>query len=138
MLNFLKQIIAGTLDLQDINLGISMENSIGADIKATIKNLKSVNTKTGNTVTLQHPIVNLPMNIDRAVNYGYNSVPQYAPTIKSYPFTNAVSNLAAFVSNLPDVLEYKVDIKLNPLGNISGSKDFIYRDASIKINIVSV
>lgn len=133
--NFLKQLIGGTLDLQDIKLGISMENSIGADIRATIKSLKSVNTKTGNVVALQHPIINMPLNIDRAVNYGYNSTPQYAATTKNYPFTNAVTNLAAFVSNLPDMVEYKVDLKVNPLGNISGGKDFIYRDAAIKINI---
>lgn len=133
--NFLKQLIGGTLDLQDIKLGISMENSIGADIKATITNLKSINSSTGNTVALQHPIINMPLNIDRAVNHGYNSNPQYTPVTKNYPFTNAVTNLAAFVSNLPDMVEYNVDLKVNPLGNISGSKDFLYRDASIKINV---
>jgi hypothetical protein len=133
--NFLKQLIGGTLDLQDIKLGISMENSIGADIKATITNLKSINSSTGNTVALQHPIINMPLNIDRAVNNGYNSNPQYTPVTKNYPFTNAVTNLAAFVSNLPDMVEYNVDLKVNPLGNISGSKDFLYRDASIKINV---
>ncbi|UPT66582.1 MAG: hypothetical protein M0D57_19365 [Sphingobacteriales bacterium JAD_PAG50586_3] len=133
--DFLKQLVAGTLDIQDIKLGISMENSIGADIRATIKSLKSVNTQTGNEVTLQHPIINMPLNIDRAVNFGYNSTPQYAPVVKSYPFTNATTNLAAFVSNLPNRVEYKVDLKVNPLGNISGGKDFLYRDAAIKINV---
>lgn len=133
--NLLKQYVGGTLDLQDIKLGLSMENSIGADIKATIKSLKGVNSKTGNTVMLNHPIINMPLNIDRAVNYGYTNAPQYAPVVKNYPFTNATTNLAAFVSNLPDRIEYKVDLKVNPLGNVSGGKDFIYSDAAIKINM---
>lgn len=133
--DFLEQIVGGTLDLDDINLGISFENAIGADIRATIKSLKGINTNTGNSVTLQHPIINMPVNIDRAVNLGYNNSPQFAPVTKSYPFTNATSNLAAFVSNLPNQLEYKVDLKVNPLGNISGGYDFLYRDAGIKINL---
>lgn len=133
--DFLEQIVGGTINLDDISLGISFENAIGADIRATIKNLKGINTNTGNSVTLQHPIINLPVNIDRAVNLGYNNSPQFIPVTKSYPFTNATTNLAAFVSNLPNQLEYKVDLKVNPLGNISGGNDFLYRDAGIKINL---
>lgn len=135
---FLKNITGGTLDLQSINLGVTLENSIGADVRAVVKSVKGINTNTGNAVTLQHPFINSPMNVDRAINFGYNPAatqPTYAPSYKTLTFNNSNSNLAAFISNLPDMMEYKVDLTLNPLGNISGGKDFIYRDAGIKVNI---
>lgn len=135
-LNLLKNITGGTFDLEDIDLNITLENSIGADVRATIKKLKGINTKTGTAVSLNHPIVNTPLNVDRAVNMGYGTGPiPYLTTTKGYDFNPGNSNITQFISNLPDQYEYEVDLLLNPLGNISGGHDFIYRDAGIKINM---
>ena len=135
-LNLLKNIVAGTLDLEDINLNITFENSIGADVRATIVSLKGRNTTTGTTVALSHPIINSPVNIDRATNLGYGTQQNpYITTQKSFVFNPTNSNITQFISNLPDEYEYKVNLLLNPLGNISGGNDFIYRNAGIKINV---
>lgn len=135
-LNLIKKVVAGTLDIEDINLSITLENSIGADIRTTIKKLKGVNTKNGTAVSLTHPIINAPLNIDRATNLGYgSSATPYITTNKTYTFNPGNSNITQFISNLPDQYEYDVELLLNPLGNISGGNDFIYRDAGIKINL---
>ncbi len=38
------------------------------------------------------------------------------------------------LENLPDKLEYAFDVQINPLGNVSGSNDFIYAGNNIKVN----
>lgn len=133
--DFLKNIVAGSLTLEDINLVLTLDNSIGADMQVTIKDLKGINRNTGNVVSLQHQILNSPVNIDRAVNLGLYNSPQYESKKRVITFTSANSNLTTFLANLPDQIIYKTDIQVNPLGNISGGKDFLYKDANIDVSI---
>lgn len=124
-------IISGTIDLEDIDIGFGIENGIGADARFTINSLNSINTRTGNIVPLsQHPIIGSPINLNRAIdNNGNVTVSTY-----SVSFNPVNSNIKDFFENLPGKMSYNMDFEINPLGNVSGSNDFIYYDNLLKTN----
>jgi hypothetical protein len=124
-----RHIISGNLTLQDVNIGLSIENSIGADARITINNLTSINSRSGNKISLA-PITS-PININRAVDNTGN----VAATTYSVAFTPSNSNILSFVDNLPDKLVYKMNFETNPLENVSGNNDFIYYDKLINTNL---
>ena len=128
-----RHIISGNLNLQNVNIGLSIENSVGADARITINNLLSVNSRTGiaRSLTSTNSAIGSPININRAVDNNGN----VAASTYSVSFTPANSNILAFVDNLPDKLVYKMNFEINPLVNISGNNDFIYYDKLINTNL---
>ncbi len=122
------RIIDGTLQLEDIDINFSIENSIGADARITIDNLSSVNTRTGNTVPLSHSIIGSPINLNRAVDNNGN----VTSSLYEFSIKPSNSNIKSFVENLPDKMSYQMDFQINPLGNVSGSNDFVYYDKLLK------
>lgn len=125
----------GTIKLDSVTMKFDITNYIGADIQAYIDELLSVNNRTlfnlplNNSQLIQHPI-----NINRATESYFGS---YNPT----PFTYSLvldknnSNIKEVIENLPDKLRYDLRLKLNPLGNISGSSDFIYSDKLVDTRV---
>jgi hypothetical protein len=127
------RIVGGTIQLQDVNFNLKIENPIGVDARLYINNLSSVNTRTSTTINLTNSLVGSPININRASENGGNVF----PTVANYPLTTSNSNIKQMIENLPDKLGYSMQIVTNPLGNVSGSSDFIYSDKllSAKMNI---
>lgn len=122
---------SGQLVLDSAKLSLTVTNSIGADLQAYISGLTSINNRTGNTVSLQASSV-LQRNIDlnRAAETGNPSDP-IRSTTHVILLDNSNSNLPTFLSNLPDKIGTDVRLSLNPLGNISGSNDFVYENRLI-------
>ncbi len=132
--DFLKKIISGQLGLDDVKLRLSLENYVGADAQIEIHNITSVNERTGTSIDLQASVIGSPINITRASESWHNSG-VVTPTFNSYLFDNSNSNIRALIENLPHRLDYSLDFKLNPLGNISSGNDFFYHDNNIKTNL---
>lgn len=132
--DFLKKIIDGQLGLEEVKLSLSLENYIGADGQVEIHNITSVNERTGVSIDLQHEVMSTPINITRASDAWIHSG-NVTPTFKSYVFDNSNSNIRALIENLPHCLDYSLDFKLNPLGNISSGNDFFYYENNIKTNL---
>lgn len=122
------RIVGGSIDLEDVNFNLSLENPIGMDARVYINNLGSINSRTGNTINLANSIIGSPININRAAESGGTIYPTYA----NYPLTTANSNIKPMIENLPDKFGYSMQIITNPLGNVSGSNDFIYSDRLLK------
>lgn len=120
--NFFDRINQGGLKLEKLKFNLSLENYIGVDARATITSLKSINTASNKTVSL---IVSNPsISVNRA--FENNSV--ITPTLSNFPLTSTNSNIKELIENLPDKLQYQMKVNINPLGNVSGSNDFIYTD----------
>lgn len=132
--DFLKKIIDGQLGLEEVKLSLSLENYIGADGQVKVNNITSVNPRTGVSIDLQHAVMGTPINITRASDAWIHSG-NVTPTLKSYVFDNSNSNIRALIENLPHRLDYSLDFKLNPLGNISSGNDFFYYENNIKTNL---
>ena len=118
----------GTVELDSAMLRLDVINSIGADASAIIANLEATNNRTGTTIPLTAPgILNTRLNINRASESGNASDP-VRPTTLSLSLDRSNSNLVDLLENIPDRLDYNLDLSLNPLGNVSGSNDFVYSD----------
>lgn len=122
------RIVDGTLQLENVNFNLKIENPIGLDARVYFNNLSSVNSRTGTTINLSNSIIGSAININRAAESGGTVYPTYA----NIPLTVNNSNIKQMIENLPDKFGYSMQIISNPLGNISGSNDFIYSDQLMK------
>jgi hypothetical protein len=124
-------IIDGTLDLDEATLRLRLENGFGADIQIALQDVTAMNTRTGAVVDLQHAILPGPINLNRALDQGN------APSASVYQNTlnNGNSNIDQFLENLPDRLAYRMQLRLNPLGDISNGNDFLYAQSELKASM---
>lgn len=130
-LDLFSSIVSGTLDVDDVDLRLKVENGLGVDIQVMLDHLSAINTRTGSTVDLSHTILQGPMNLNRATDLGNGFVPS---------FYNAAmdqdnSNVDLFLENMPDRLGYAVELRLNPLGNVSNGHDFLYYDSRLRADL---
>jgi hypothetical protein len=113
----------GTLGLESVKLKLNVTNGFGMDSRVVFNEIKSVNTRTGNSVSLNDPIIGAPINIVRAAETGDPANP-VIPSQYSFNLDN--SNITDFIENLPDRIDYKISVDANPLGNVSSGNDFMY------------
>lgn len=117
---------SGSLTLEDVSMGMDITNGIGANAEITVGNITSANTRTGKRVKLNATTLSSPIPIDRATDNPFTEKKVH------YDYTQSNSNVKDFVQNLPDRLEYSLNVKTNPNGNVSNWKDFIYSFSELK------
>lgn len=125
------RIISGNLQLENVDFKLKLENPIGLDARIFINNLTSINSRTGSSIALINALIGSPININRAAESGTTVYPTYA----NFPLTTSNSNIKPMIENLPDKFGYSMQIITNPLGNVSGSNDFIYSDQLLKAKL---
>lgn len=128
--NFLQN-ISGTLDIDQVDVDFEIINGIGIDASVVIDTLKSYNTRNGNSVYLNHSFIGNSININRASNTGFSSV----PTTYLVQLNNANSNTDLFLENLPDRIGTSMGLFINPMGNVSGHQDFLYDDKTFDVRV---
>jgi hypothetical protein len=134
---------SGSLLLQSVQLNFHIENGIGVDARLIIPDIYSKNSRTGNTVHLTAPIINSPININRAIETFSN--PPAITSNYSMMLNNGNSNIKALIENLPDKIGYQMNIYPDPNGNVSGYNDFVYYgyglqaglDLQVPLNLVA-
>ncbi len=107
-------------------LDFKILNEFGVEFTGGFSNIKSINKSTI-VPLITSELSNI--NINRASKVG-NTVYQ---TVKTVSLSNANSNIAPFLSNLPDKLVYQGTVNVNPLGNISGYNDFAFGDNGLTV-----
>lgn len=127
-LDLFNPVIAGAIDLDQVTMRLKVSNGLGADVQVFIRELISENSRTGNIVPLSHAILNGPVNLTRALDLGWTALPFMLERV----LDNGNSNIDLFVENLPDRLRYALEVRLNPLGDISNGNDFLYHDSRIE------
>jgi hypothetical protein len=136
LLDFMKIVRSGQLNLQDLSLKLTITNGVGADLQAYIAGLTGVNSRNGNIVSLTHPLIGSALNIDRAVDQHWQ-IPPFIPSSNEIIFTTGNSNVKQFVENLPDKIKFNGSFLINPLGNVSGANDFIYSSSKSGIRLTA-
>jgi len=127
-----KKITSGSLSLEDIHLVLSVSNGFGVDAGLLIHEIKSVNNRTNTTVSLVSSIISSSININRAQETNNPS----SPVIPSVFLSNLDnSNFRQLIENLPDQMEFSLDITTDPLGNISCGNDFIHNKYGFKADL---
>jgi len=123
--------VGGSLDLDQVALRLKVENGIGMDIQVRLNSFQATNTRTGTTVDMTHAILQGPINLNRALDLGDGFTPSYYENV----LDNTNSNVDAFIENMPDEVRYGLDIRLNPLGDISNGNDFLYFESALKASL---
>jgi hypothetical protein len=126
-IDVLDRITDGQMFLDSVTIGLHIVNGVGADAKFKLDRLASVNTRTGNTVELNHEIVGSNILLTRALDITGNAA-DVIPYTVNYELNNANSNIKQFIENLPNELGFTFGFDLNPLGNVSAGNDFFYYD----------
>jgi hypothetical protein len=119
---------AENFQLSDATLDFRIINEFGAEFSGALSNIKSLNTITQNSVSLNTQQLQV-ININRAYQVGNTS----NPTVKLISLNKNNSNILPFISNLPNKLTYAGNISLNPLGNTSGFNDFAFYNTGIRV-----
>ena len=123
--------IEGNLDLEDATIDLDLENSVGADFSFLISQLSASKSSSGLSLNLVHPLIGQVQQIGRSTNLGLGEIP-YTTVRKSFQLNSSNSNLVNVLELLPDRLNYSINARINPLGNISSGNDFIYNTANAK------
>lgn len=126
---------SGTVQLDSLSMDLKIENGLGAEIQTLLSSFQSKNEHTGTTIDLLAPtVLNRYINLNRATETG-NPLSPVRPTYTTIHLDNSNSNLINLVENLPDRFLYDLDFSLNPLGNVSGNSDFLYRDHLVNTHL---
>jgi hypothetical protein len=117
----------GELTLDALRLDLNFQNRIGADLRVDLDAVRAIHPN--GSVDLLHNLVYQPVNVTRAIdNNGSVSGESY-----NFVIDETNSNILSLFSQIPQSFEFQGELMLNPLGNISGSNDFIYTDQPFDI-----
>lgn len=130
-INLSNNLQAENFQINSASIIFNIVNGFGVDINAQLNNIKSVNTFSNTSITLNASGLS-NLNINKAGKTNQFSNPIF-PSVKSVSVNTSNSNLKPFLENLPDYLTYQGKITINPFGNISGSNDFAFLNTGINI-----
>lgn len=126
-------IAGGTLDIEDVDVDIEFRNGIGVDAQMVINQFGTRNTNNTTSANLAHSIIGSPININRSVLTG--SVPEVTYTNYLIDVNTNNSNIDQLIELFPNELVYDIDLMINPLGNVSGNNDFVYKKHVLEANL---
>ncbi len=126
-----KTLEASNFQINSASINFQIINDFGVDIQGKLDTVSSINTTNNNVVFLNAPALN-NISINRATKTGNWTSPVNSTTANVSINSNN-SNLKPFIENLPNYLGYKGKIKINPMGNVSGTNDFAYYNTGIRI-----
>lgn len=130
-LGLFDRFVGGSLDLDQVTLRLNVENGLGVDLRVQLDGFHAVNTRTGSTVDMTHAMLEGPINLNRALDYGNGFTPSRYDNV----LDNTNSNVDAFLEVMPDEVRYGLDISLNPLGDISNGNDFLYYESKLRAGL---
>lgn len=126
--DFLNIFKSGSIDLEDVNMNISVENGIGVDGEVRINNLTAESAHNGSR-TLTGSIVGQPLVINRATDF------PLTPSQNNFAVNSSNSNIKDLLGILPNKLKYDVQVKTNLAGNTQQYRDFAYLESALKLNL---
>jgi len=124
------KLIAGSVDLNQVSVNLSFQNGFGIDAQLNINQFTSFNTSKNQSVILNHSIINSPININRAQETF--TVPEVTYSYYNVAINTSNSNIDQMIELLPNRLVYDMNLNVNPLGNISGNNDFVFKKYPLK------
>lgn len=128
-----ERINSGNLELDNAKLGLHVDNKVGVDFTLFINEITSLNNRTGKFVPLNSNSINSGIVIPRAKDAG-GQLP-IVPGIVDVILDAGNSNITEFISNLPDRMNYDIEMRVNPMGNTSLWNDFIYDQNFLQLDL---
>ncbi len=128
-LHFLPIIAGGRIAFDQASISLRIANGLGAPLRFRLYELLSINSQQSQTVGLSWDQMGKPLDVGPATENPY----QVAQA--TYQLNPWNSNVAAFVSNIPDKVRYRMDVFLNPLGNSNHYGDFAVDTARLTFGL---
>ena len=125
----MKKIIGGSVDVDSIDINITIRNGFNIIAQSKITKVTGINTRTSTASDLSFPQLNSSININPASGGLYDMVPSEYPV----PINNQNSNIAEFVENLSDSMELGFELKINPDGNTTAGSDELFPTSSLDL-----
>jgi hypothetical protein len=111
----MKNITGGSINVDSINLVLTVKNGFNLIAQSTITSVKGMNSKTSSMVDLTFPMIQTSMNINPASGGLYDYVPSEYPIA----INSSNSNLAPFIENMSDSIILGYELEINPFGNVT-------------------
>lgn len=124
---------SGSFDLNEVNVNLELENGIGVDAQLNLINFSTQNISSGASASLTGSVLNSPININRAQETF--SIPEVNYSYYQKHINTSNSNIDELVEVIPNTLTYQGNLLINPLGNISGSNDFLFKNYPLKAKL---
>lgn len=124
-LGLFDKVRSGSIDIDSVEVTLTIDNGIGMDARVTIPKLRAVGGH--DNVKLSHSMIGSPINISRAT-YKNGTMDH---TIHKEVLTPQNSNIDAFLEALPDRIGHELELMSNPLGDISSGNDILLDGHSV-------
>jgi len=128
-LDFFKNMSVNKLNIPNLNVTLQLTNGIGAPANAILRSITAFNSRTNQSVVLKcSQYINTPLAINAAKD-------TMTPAVVTFSLTNTNSNITDLLAILPDKLLYLFNFTVDPNGNSSNYKDFIYYGSTISASL---
>jgi len=126
-------ITGGTLDLEQVDVNLEFKNGIGVDAQLILNQFSTTNTNTGMNNLLIHSSIGTSLNLNRAQLT--NTIPEVIYSSYNLDMNTVNSNIDQLTEIFPNEISYDINLNINPLGNISGGNDFVYKKHPLQTNL---
>ena len=127
-INNIKQFTNSNFAFDKTSIKLNIANGIGVKGNLPIVELKATNSKTNKTVILTGNAATTIYPVSKAIET------PFLPVSTEININQSNSNITELININPDILSYKVTLKLNPLGNDHTYTDFILKESTVKID----
>jgi len=133
-INLFQEISADLLSLGYLQIGLEVENYIGAEGQVIIDYLEAINDSTQNSVVLNTVISSNSLFIDRATHQGMGT--PINPSNQILAWNSNQSNIRDLVELMPHRVKYQTTLYLNPNGS-TGDLEFIDYDHPLRAYVAA-
>jgi hypothetical protein len=120
---------SSNLQIENPQIELLLKNGLGIDAQISTNELSFEKNESAHY--LEHSIINTPININRALDLGWDF--QYSN--QSIKINNQNSNLDELTPLFPEKINLKYQLETNPLGNHSGHNDFYNSEHTLEAKL---
>lgn len=131
-LDFMNRIVSGAIDIENVNLKLTLLNGIMVGARGKVNLLEGENAN-GNSITLSHPQIGPWIWINQALG-NWEDIQASSHEIN---LSSGSSNIESFIENLPRILRVNFAFEINPFGNTSGGWDELYINSFVRARLTA-
>jgi hypothetical protein len=131
-LDFMNHVLSGAIDVDDVNLKLTIQNGIKVGARAKLNQLQGEN-ELGSVVSLNHPQVGFWIWVNQALGT-WDNIQPFSHEIN---LTSTNSNIEDFIELLPRILRVNFAFEINPYGNTSGGWDELFSTSFVRARLTA-
>lgn len=128
--DYLNNIVSGLIDVNNIQLNLSLSNGMKVPVKSELTLIENVNS-TGNAISLSAPCIGQDLYLAPATG-AWNNL---TPSVQQVQINSQNSNVEQVFENLGATLNLGYNITINPNGNVNGGWDEIFSTSRLKVDL---